>query len=313
MGKNLEKSPKLQDRAAYEEHYQKIYGDRWPALYQALAAPTHHVARFNAFFPWEHPEQTFEHWKSSADKSRFGLGDKYPHLDHALEVDENFNLNDFTTPLLPFYKMDPASILAAQALQVQPGDRVLDMCAAPGGKTLVLIEAMGAEGQMIANELSPQRRFRMMSVIKRYVPESLRSRVDIRGVDGNMFGLKMKESFDRILLDAPCSGDRGLVQKSSELEGWTSKRPKNFAVRQYSLLASAFAAVKSGGRIVYSTCAIAREENDGVIEKLMKKKEGEFNIVRKEWPMGTPTDHGHIVLPDVDKAGPIFFSIIEKN
>lgn len=298
----------------YNKHYETVYGERWHKLLTALQSPTHHVARFNEFFPIENPEYNWNYWVQLEDskKKSLGLGSAYSPLHHCLEVDENFHLQNFSNALLPFYKMDPASIVAARALDVQQGNHVLDLCAAPGGKTLILAQNIGLEGSLIANELSAQRRFRMMSVIKSYIPENLRRRIDVRGQDGNLFGLRMKDHFDRILLDAPCSGDRGLVQKPSELVGWTPKRPKNFAIRQYSLLASAFSALKPGGRIVYSTCAIAPEENDGVIKKLFKKKESHFKILQHQQPLGSATEHGHLILPDHDSAGPIYFAIIEK-
>ena len=242
------------------------FGERWKPLKQALQADAFHVARKNAFYFRAHP------YAGVGQFAELGIGAPYPHLPECYYVDERFQLSAFNEALLPFYKMDPASIFAARALEVEPESQVLDMCAAPGGKTLVLAESLGKEGSLVANEMSPKRRFRMMSVIKRYVGEDMRARVDVRGFDGNMYGLKTKESFDRVLLDAPCSGDRGLLHKPSELEEWTPKRPKNFAIRQYALLASAFMALKPGGRLVYSTCAISPFENDGVIDKLFKKR-----------------------------------------
>jgi 16S rRNA C967 or C1407 C5-methylase (RsmB/RsmF family) len=209
--------------------------------------------------------------------------------------------------------MDPASIAAARALDVQDGDVVLDMCAAPGGKTLILAEGLGTRGQMVANEISPQRRFRLMGVLKQYMTERARPQVDVRGFDGVQYGLKKPNTFDRVLLDAPCSGDRGLMQKPGELALWSEKKTKNMALRQYALLASAFAALKPGGTLVYSTCALSPHENDGVIDKLSKKKGGQFEVLKPPCPLGEGTTHGRLILPDRDQAGPIFFAVVKKG
>lgn len=295
----------MDGKVAYDQTYSELFGARWEPLKQALLAEAHHVARKNRFYFTEHPEDT------SALESP-GIGAIYPHLESCYYATETFDLKNYSSELLPFYKMDPASIFAARALAVQAGDRVLDMCAAPGGKTLVLAETLGANGRLVANELSPKRRFRMMSVIKHYVPPDIRPQIDITGFDGSRYGLKVKDAYDRILLDAPCSGDRGLLHKPEELKEWTPKRPKNFAIRQYALLASAFMALKPGGRLVYSTCAISPYENDGVIEKLFKKKDGQFRVLENAAPIGEATQHGRLILPDQDQAGPIYFSVIEK-
>ncbi|MCB9073603.1 MAG: RsmB/NOP family class I SAM-dependent RNA methyltransferase [Bdellovibrionaceae bacterium] len=291
----------------YDQTYSTLWGSRWDNLKKSLLADPHHVARKNLFYFRIFSDKKVE------DFASLGIESPYPHVTDCYGVNEHFDINSFSQSLIPFYKMDPASIMAARALNVQEGDHVLDMCAAPGGKTLILAESMGATGSLVANEMSPKRRFRMMSVIKRYVDEQTRPRIDVRGFDGNKYGLKCKNTFDRILLDAPCSGDRGLLHKPAELAEWTPKRPKNFAIRQYALLASAFMALKPGGTLVYSTCAISPFENDGVIDKLFKKKKGEFTVHKSAHPIGESTEHGHLVLPDTAQAGPIYFSVIHKN
>lgn len=294
----------------YNAYYSDIYKDRWPELKKSLESPPHHVLRRNTFVD----DATLEvFWAQTAGPEALGVGTPHPHLPNCFWALENFKLENFAADILPYYKMDPASIFAARSLDVQPGHVVLDMCAAPGGKTLVLCESLGEDGRLIANELSAKRRFRLMSVIKHYIPADLRRRIDVRGHDGAMYGLKMPQHFDRILLDAPCSGDRGLLQKPSELDSWTPKRAKNFGIRQYSLLASAFNSLKPGGEMVYSTCALSPFENDGVIDKLFKKKDGEFSVLPIADDWGEATRHGRLLLPDRDQAGPIFFCRLRKN
>src|SRR5690606_34191383 len=120
--------------------------------------------------------------------------------------------------------MDPASVMVARALEAQSGDRVLDMCAAPGGKSLILIEALKEDGQIFCNDLSPERRERLKKVIQQYVPRDVRNRVWVTGKDGVQFGLKEPESFDRVLLDAPCSGERHILENATAQAEWSPRR-----------------------------------------------------------------------------------------
>jgi 16S rRNA C967 or C1407 C5-methylase (RsmB/RsmF family) len=296
---------------AYHAYYRGHFGARWERLRALLEGDAFHVARLNGFFLAENPQ--FLKTTAAAELEAWGIGEPDTRLANCFHVSTAFNTNKFPAPLLPFYKMDPASIVAARALNVQDGDAVLDMCAAPGGKTLVLAEGLGRSGTLVANEISANRRFRMMGVLKSYLTENVRARVDVRGFDGVLYGLKKPNTFDRILLDAPCSGDRGLLHKPADLETWSEKRAKNLAVRQYSLLASALSALKPGGTLVYSTCALSPFENDGVVEKLFKKKKGEFEIVKAPSDWGEETEHGRLILPDTSQAGPIFFCVVKKS
>lgn len=216
--------------------------------------------------------------------------------------------------LLNIYIMDPASVFVAKALEVQAGDRVLDMCAAPGGKSLVLIESLQEAGEIFCNDLSPERRERLKKVIQHYVPRNIRDRVWVTGKDGVQFGLKEPDSFDRILLDAPCSGERHILENTQAQNEWSPRRTEHLATRQYSLLSAALLAVKSGGRIVYSTCSISPTENDDVIRKLLKKKKDAVKLL--EAPLGVGGEHtefGVAFMPDHCGFGPLYFAVLEKN
>ena len=213
------------------------------------------------------------------------------------------------------YYMDSASIRAAEALRVQPGDQVLDLCAAPGGKTLILAEKLQGSGCLVANELSRDRKIRLLKVIDEHVPEQFRDLIQVTGFDGNQFGLKKENSFDRILLDAPCSSERHLLHVDPEMKDWKESRTKQLMMRQYSLICSAALALKPGGVLVYSTCSISPFENDGVIERLLKKKSDMIkldpdtsDLVELE-----KTKFGYQIFPDLSNgSGPIYFSRLIK-
>jgi len=271
------------------EFYRRMHGERWESLYAALMSPEKQIARWNHFSE-DTPKEDFFPLETSQEIPRDSEG------------------------LLKFYVMDLASYWAAKALEVQSGDVVLDMCAAPGGKSLILAEALREEGELLANEVSEARRERLKKVIQQYIPRNVRDRVWVTGKDGGKFALTHKEKFDRILVDAPCSGERHLFETQKELQEWKISRSEKLAQRQYALMTAALLAVRPGGRIVYSTCSISNLENDGVIEKLLKKKEGQFRVLESSLPIegAERTQFGVRLWPDRCAAGPIYYSVLEK-
>jgi tRNA and rRNA cytosine-C5-methylases len=288
----------------FYKHFEKIYGARWESLYQALLKGERQVARENILSPTENKsERTWSQWPVEA---------ALPNC-HWIPEGGRCMPERTTDELLDVYIMDPASVMVARALEVQSGDRVLDMCAAPGGKSLILIEALKEDGEIFCNDLSPERRERLKKVIQQYVPREIRNRVWVTGKDGVQFGLKEKESFDRVLLDAPCSGERHILENENAQKEWSPRRTEHLATRQYSLLSAALLALKPGGRVVYSTCSISPDENDGVIKKLLKKKKDEVRLL--EAPLGIGgerTEYGVAYLPDQSGFGPLYFAVVEK-
>ena len=277
---------------AFQNYFTEVYGERWPALLKALLGSEEQVRRPNGF-------------SSSRAAAAGGTAPATSGL-----ADGALGILRGEDGLLEHYIMDPASISVARGLDVQPGDSVLDMCAAPGGKSLILAEALKENGELICNELSASRRERLTKVIQQYIPREIRNRVWVTGKDGGKFALTHREKFDRILVDAPCSGERHLLRTPSELIAWKKSRSEKLAQRQYALMTAALIACRSGGRIVYATCSISPLENDGVIERLMKKKEGQFKVLPAT--DGEPTAFGTQFLPDRGGTGPIYFSALEK-
>ena len=290
---------------AFDDFFRSVYGDRWLDISHALLHKDCKVARANRFYS-ETPSLN----DIFAQPEKYGVGSATEEKD-CYGIEEGFHLDNFPSSLLPFYRMDPASIVAARSLPVEPGHSVLDMCAAPGGKTLVLFEAMKGQGLLVANELSAKRRHRLMGVIKRYVPAEYRENISITGRDGSRLGLE-KRRFGRILIDAPCSGERGVAQKANDLAQWTEKRSRRFAITQYALLASGLLALESGGYLLYSTCSLSPHENDEVIAKLQKRQGAHFAKVALEHPKAEATEHGYQFLPDRAGWGPIFYSLLQK-
>ena len=116
------------------------------------------------------------------------FGDRWSALLESLKGEGRAVELRFGDGLEPYY-LDEASVFAAKALDVQPGDEVLDMCAAPGGKTLVIASLLKGEGSLQSNDRSPERRLRLQHVIENSLPETWRGIIKVTGYDGMKFGL----------------------------------------------------------------------------------------------------------------------------
>ena len=219
----------------------------------------------------------------------------------------------FNHGLMKTYYLDEGSILAASLLPVHQGDSVLDMCAAPGGKSLVLASKLAGSGFLLCNDRSSQRRGRLKKVLDEHLPPDWRSTVSISSHDATRWGLHQQEAYDSILLDAPCSSERHVLKDASALAQWSPARTKHLAVQQFAMLAAALEAVKTGGTIMYSTCAISRTENEGVVAKLQHKREGRFEEIRVAVQGPERQEYGQIILPDTcGGKGPMYFCLLRR-
>jgi len=274
----MSRSGEARGEGAFRDHYTELYGARWPELEEAL--------------------------RGSADSLPFRAA---PALD-------------------PYY-LDSASIYAAQSLELpKPGSGddgaaqprlVLDACAAPGGKSIVLATRLATECdsavRLIANELSAARRGRLAYALDRHLPPELRTRVDLMGRDAASLCRSRPEAFDAILLDAPCSSERHVLADPSALEEWTPARSRNLAVRQWALLSSAFLMLRPGGCLVYSTCSLEPRENQFVVSRLEEKYAGSFRFDPPDDGPGEAAGPGVLILPDrAQGAGPMFVCRIRK-
>jgi len=222
------------------------------------------------------------------------------------------------------YFLDSGSIRCALSLPLKGARSILDLCAAPGGKTLVIASCMDEDARLLSNERSTDRRSRLSKVLDSCLDSKKREKVTVSGNDGATMCLRQSECFDRILLDAPCSSERHVLQDPKYLGEWSPARIKTLSMAQWALLSSAWRMLVPGGYLLYSTCALAHVENDGVISRLLKKfddacvEEGEIsssveNFCSASLPETEKTEYGQIVLPDSQKgAGPLYFSLLRK-
>ncbi|EKD27526.1 MAG: hypothetical protein ACD_79C00682G0006 [uncultured bacterium] len=288
--------------AEFDCFYNEIYGDRWRSLKDALLKPVNHVARFNLF----------------ADKNKFHdlrnfkLLGNFNNIYESSSIAPDFHEMKDENALRYFYFMDIASIYPVTALDVKTGHNVLDMCAAPGGKSLILAENLRAEGFLKLNDSSMPRINRLKNVLADYIPSDFLKNISIRLNKAETLCLKERELYDRILLDAPCSSERHLLHKPENLNEWSRSRTKMLAQRQYAMLSSAIRILKKEGLLVYSTCSISPFENDDNIFKLKKKNSQNIEIIKRNFDIGEPTELGWCIMPDKFSCGPIYFAIIRK-
>ncbi|MGN0453169.1 MAG: RsmB/NOP family class I SAM-dependent RNA methyltransferase [Ruminococcus sp.] len=165
------------------------------------------------------------------------------------------------------YFQEPSAMSAASVLCAQKGDKVLDLCAAPGGKSTQLAAALGGEGLLWSNEYVRSRANILVSNLERCGV----SNGVVSSCEPEVLCTSLEGFFDKVLVDAPCSGE-GMFRRDKEArEEWSPEHSDSCAVRQLKILNSAKKALKAEGVLVYSTCTFSYEENEGVIEKFLKE------------------------------------------
>jgi 16S rRNA (cytosine967-C5)-methyltransferase len=179
------------------------------------------------------------------------------------------------------YLQDEASQLVAQVLDARPGERVLDLCAAPGGKTTLIADRTSDNALIVAGDRSATR---MTTITTTAALHQLRSIKPVLLDAGEKLPFA-PDSFDRVLVDAPCSGT-GTLRRNPEIRWRLSNEDiPRFAADQKQFLRNAAAVVKPTGRLVYSTCSVEREENEEVVEAFLQANP-EFTQLRtlRTWP-----------------------------
>lgn len=238
---------------------------------------------------------------------KYGIKTKPVHnIDNAIKITEGNELTGKTIEhALGFYYIQGlSSMLPALVLSPNKDDVVLDLCAAPGSKTTHLAELMSNKGTLVANEIQ-------LSRVKALVHNIERMNIVNTGIlhqKGELLSKIYENYFDKILVDAPCSG-LGIIQKKEEVvRWWTEEKVKVLAGLQLKLLIAAIKMLKEGGEIVYSTCTLTTEENELIIDKVLSKYPVELTNI--ELPL---TNHDGLISfkdeklnPDLEKGKRIF-------
>ncbi|MDR0910445.1 MAG: 16S rRNA methyltransferase [Spirochaetaceae bacterium] len=225
----------------------------------------------------------------------------------------------YSKGLIKPYFLDEASIFAAEALDINDTaeeNSVLDACAGPGGKSLVLASKIyntSNTQHLFCNELSAVRRQRLIATLDEHLPADIRERISVLPFDAASMCRKKQNRFAAILLDAPCSSEAHVIASPKDYKRWQPARPKFLAQRQWALLSSAFLMLQEGGSLVYSTCAITSEENDGVAKRLMQKYAEQCTLEKPVIPSAEENQFGVILLPDTSGIGPMYIARFRKK
>ena len=186
-----------------------------------------------------------------------------------------------------YYLQEASAMSAVALLDPQPGERICDLCAAPGGKTTQIAGRMLGEGFLLCNEINPKRAKILSRNIERMgVANSL-----VTNEHPGCLAEKFPGFFDRVLIDAPCSGEGMFRKEEAAVTDWSQETVEMCARRQAEILHSGAALLKPGGRLVYSTCTFAPEENEQSIENFLESHP-EFEREPVQAPWFTPAGEG---------------------
>lgn len=278
---------------AFEQRMKRLLGDEYPAFRDALARPQARGLRVNplkitpdAFAKQAPFTLTPVPWAQEGffypEQQRPG---RHPWYDAGV-----------------YYIQEPSAMAVGTLADAQPGERILDLCAAPGGKTTHLAGRMHGKGVLFANEIHAGR----ASILAQSVERMGISNCIVCNETPERLAQKFPYFFDTIVVDAPCSGE-GMFRKEDNpaQSEWTPEYPAFCAERQAGILDCAAEMLRGGGKLVYSTCTFAPEEDEGSISRFLERHP-EFELMaiepapeqlspaHPEW-----VEHGH---PDLTKA-----------
>ncbi len=166
-----------------------------------------------------------------------------------------------------FYIQEPSAMAPIAAAEIQPGMRVLDLCAAPGGKSGGIAARLGGSGLLVANEIVPNRAKTLCFTLERLGVTN----AAVTCAHPEAIAEALPGYFDRVIVDAPCSGEGMFRKDENAIAEWSEEHVISCAARQRAILCSAYKALRPGGKLIYSTCTFSREENEDNVEWLTRE------------------------------------------
>ena len=208
------------------------------------------------------------------------------------------------------YYLQEASAMAPVALLApRPGERICDLCAAPGGKTTQIAGRMLGEGFLLCNEINPKR----AKILSRNIERMAVSNALVTNEHPENLAKRFAGFFDRVLVDAPCSGEGMFRKEEAAVTDWSQETVEMCARRQAEILHSAAKLVRSGGRLVYSTCTFAPEEDEGAVAAFLEAHpEFEPEVMVAPWFVGVENG-GHRMWPHKLLGEGHFAAVLRKT
>lgn len=205
------------------------------------------------------------------------------------------------------YSQDLSAMYVAQVADAKPGEWVLDLCAAPGGKSTQLVEAMANQGLLVANEINKKR----AAILAENLERSGARNYIVLNESPQKLAQQLGPIFDKIVVDAPCSGE-GMFRKDPNASSyWHKDYPSQCASRQREILTEALKLLKPGGKLIYSTCTFAPEEDEQIVAWLLENYPNLKTVPIKQYPgmdQGRPAwADGNEALADTIRLFPHHF------
>lgn len=281
---------------AFLDRMQLQLGEEYPQFLQTLERPRAVALRFNPL-KGQRPDLPFAQepvpWEEAGvyydPQSRPGL-----HVYHEAGV---------------YYLQEASAMAPVSLLDPQPGERICDLCAAPGGKSTQIAGRMLGKGFLLCNEIHPARAKILSRNIERMaVPNAL-----VTNEHPATLASRFPGFFDRVLVDAPCSGEGMFRKEEAAVTDWSQEVVEMCARRQAEILHSAAQLVRPGGRLVYSTCTFAPEEDEQAVENFLESHP-EFQPEQVEAPWFAPTSPGcYRMWPHKLKGEGHFAAVLRKT
>lgn len=244
------------------------------------------------------------------------LLDKLPDAKVSEDYENSLICGGFDVAESEYYKnghftpQDISASLAAIVLNPSEGETVLDMCAAPGGKTTHMAELMKNKGQIIACDIHEHK----IKIIKENAKRLGIDIIDVKELDASEENKDFINKFDKVLADVPCSG-LGIIRRKPDIK--QNKNEPEIAELQYKILENACKYLKIGGELVYSTCTLNKRENENIIERFLKNNDGyervDINEFLTDKLRKDSCKKGYVTFyPNIDGIDGFFISKIKK-
>lgn len=230
--------------------------------------------------------------------------------DNGFYIDKNdsFSKSPFYKAGL-YYLQEPSAMTPASFMPINDGDKVLDLCAAPGGKSTELLAKLNNTGVLFANDISFSRCAALLSNLEKFGGRNY----FVMSEDSNKLAKHFNQYFDKILIDAPCSGE-GMFRKDHHLiDSFIERGPEYYATIQKRLILDAAKMLKEGGMVLYSTCTFSPLEDEEIIKYLLENEE-DFEVVQLPLVDGfIDTGYGMKLFPHRIKGEGHFVSLLRKK
>lgn len=283
----------------------RLLGDESMLFHQALTQPAHRALRLHRFRTEDlEPQRSVHQSAANRAESLFEilpyalsgpmqpvpeglkrqLGDRVPWHPDAFYIASDSTLGrQVYHEAGAYYIQEPSAMAVVAALDPQPSERILDLAAAPGGKTTAIGRALGGTGLLVANEIHPVRVLTLAQNLERTGIPAV-----VVNEHPDKLAAQWQHQFDAVLVDAPCSGEGMFRKDPMAIAEWTDETPITCASRQRDILRAAIRMVRPGGRLVYSTCTFNPLENEQIIEWALN----EFPVEVVELPLWPGWDRG---------------------